>query len=117
MSQKETTADALEFGRDYTSKSDHSTPLSSSIPLSSNRTPSSPSSFSFDCWFCPLGASSQSPLKPPRYCHAPKPCQPHLARAPKPEMERLLTPVLAMQRWHGTSGANGFTLSAPPTAR
>lgn len=27
------------------------------------------------------------------------------------------TPVLAIHRWHGTSGQNGLTRSAPPTAR
>ncbi len=42
-------------------------PLSTNIPLASNLTPSSFSSFSLLSTFCPLGTVRQSPLKPPMY--------------------------------------------------
>jgi hypothetical protein len=57
--------------------SNHFSPSSTNIPSSSNSTPSPLKSASLLVWFCPLGAFSQSPKKPP------------------------MKPLAAMQRWQG----------------
>ena len=67
--------------------------LSTNLPSPSNSTPSPFNRSNFILWLIPLGAFSQSPLKPPTY------------------------PFAAMTRWHGTSGAKGLLRRAPPTAR
>lgn len=104
-----------------TLKSCHHLDLSTSIPFESNLTPSPSRSFSFFSQLIPLGAFCQSPWNPPMYYMPDSPYQHGVHKGGEfvcwDGKCASLTPVLAMHRWHGTSGANGLFLNAPPTAR